>query len=115
MLARRACGELALPAWFNLSLSSYDLARAAACFSRYWTACWRTLTGGFLRVWRTAHPDRPGWPCRPPAFYLRESYPPAWRDAEAVIDAPGFYRQLPVMGGALKPGTGALAARAAIG
>ena len=67
---------------------------------------------GFLHVWRTAHPDRP-W--LPPAarrhFYLREDYPPAWRDAvQAVIDAPGFYRQLPVMAGA----QAALAALAAL-
>ena len=57
---------------------------------------------GFLHLWRTAHPDRP-WlaPAARRHFYLREDYPPAWRDAvQAVIDAPGFYRQLPVMAGA---------------
>ena len=69
---------------------------------------------GFLHLWRTAHPDRP-WlaPAARRHFYLREDYPPAWRDAvQAVIDAPGFYRQLPVMAGA-QAALAALAARLA--
>lgn len=67
---------------------------------------------GFLRVWRASHPGHPwvaaGWRQH---FHLRDDYPPAWRDAvQAVIDTPGFYRQLPVMAGAQMALT-ALAAR----
>ena len=67
---------------------------------------------GFLHVWRASHPGHPwvaaGWRQH---FHLRDDYPPAWRDAvQAVIDAPGFYRQLPVMAGA-QAALAALAAR----
>ena len=76
-----------------------------------WTACWRTLTGGFCISGVPPTPTALAGACRPPAFYLREDYPPAWRDAvQAVIDAPGFYRQLPVMAGA-QAALAALAAR----
>ena len=58
---------------------------------------------GFLQTWRRLYPDRPFVPlAQRNSFYLTHQYPTTYRrDVMAILEAPGFFANLPPIEGAL--------------
>lgn len=60
------------------------------------------LEAHFWKLWATWHPNAPQRQDADPAhFYIEDQLPAAWRkQARAILDLPGFYRDLPPIPGA---------------
>lgn len=58
---------------------------------------------GFLDIWKVTHPDEPFYPIEErTVFHLHEQYGPEYSDKiRAITSAPGFFRNLPPIPGAV--------------